>query len=159
MADPKWGEWITEDGLTAIEGFAREGLSDVEIAGKMGIAASTLYEWRKKFPEILDALKKGKAPVDAKVENALLKRALGYEYEETTTEISEQPDGSQRKIIRKVKKHVIPDTTAQIVWLCNRRADRWKRNPSFEMTNDDPLLILLKKWEDAANADSKPETT
>lgn len=151
-------DWISEDGLTTIEGWAREGLTDKQIAEeKIGINQSTLCEWKKRFPQLAEALKKGKAPVDTKVENALLKRALGYDYEEVTTEITEV-DGTQRKIIKKVKKHVVPDTTAQIYWLSNRRPDRWRRNPSVETSVDDPLVVMLKQWEDAAH-DSKPETT
>ncbi len=67
------------------EGYAREGMIDVEIAAKLGINKDTLYKYQKKYPEFLESIKKGKAPVDFMVENALLKRALGYEYVETTT--------------------------------------------------------------------------
>ena len=105
----------------------------------MGIRAATIYDWIKRFPQISDALKKGKAPVDAEVENALLKRALGYEYEEVTTEVEEFPtgktdeDGNPIKIVRtrtkRTTKMVIPDTTAQIFWLKNRRPDRWRDKP------------------------------
>ena len=52
----------------------------------MGVSMVTLIEWKKRFPKILNALKSGKEPVDIQVENALLKRALGYEYDETTEE-------------------------------------------------------------------------
>lgn len=92
----------------------------------MGIVLSTLCVYKNKFPEIKEALKRGKAPVDIEVENALLKRALGYEYEEVTTEIFSTPDGGERKHIKKTKKQVPPDTTAQIFWLKNRRPDVWR---------------------------------
>lgn len=59
------------------------------------------------------------------VENALLKRALGYEYMEERVEISEK-DG--RKVIQTTKT-VPPDTTAQIFWLKNRRPDKWRDKP------------------------------
>lgn len=100
----------------------------------MGIRPSTFYEWQNRFPEILDTLKKGKAPVDLEVENALLKSALGFEYEETVTEIVEQPDGTQRKLIKKFKRYCPPSNTAQIFWLKNRRVDRWREKP---MTAED----------------------
>lgn len=95
----------------------------------MGIRRSTLYEWAKRFPVISDTLKKGKAPIDIEIENALLKRARGYDYEETVTEIEDLGNGKQRKHIRKVMKHCPPDTTAQIFWLKNRRPDRWRDKP------------------------------
>lgn len=95
--------------------------------------------------EIVDALKRGKAPVDNEVENALLKRALGYEYEEVTTEIIEQPDGSQRKHVKKTKRMVYPDTMAAIYWLNNRRPDLWKNRKAvdIETTNMEPVKVII----------------
>ena len=81
MAKGKYIDWIEPEGLLKLEGWARDGLVDEQIAQNIGIAASTLYEWKKQYPEISEALKKGKEVVDRQVENALLKRALGYEYE------------------------------------------------------------------------------
>lgn len=120
----KYDEWLEPDSLIRIEGWARDGLTGEQIAHNMGIAYSTLREWRDRFPEISAALKRGNEVVDYIVENALLKRALGYEYEEITTEIN-----GDKKHIRKVKRHVPPDVTAQIFWLKNRRTDKWRDKP------------------------------
>jgi hypothetical protein len=114
----------------------------------MGINVSTLYKYQNEHGEIIDALKRGKAPVDNEVENALLKRAMGFEYEEVTTEIIEQPDGSQRKHIKRTKKMVVPDTVAQIFWLKNRRPELWRDKPiateTAETEDLSPLVELLK---------------
>lgn len=72
--------------LFKIECWARDGLIDEQIAKKLGIAYSTFREYLNKFPALSAALKKGKEVVDYEVENALLKRALGYEYDELTYE-------------------------------------------------------------------------
>lgn len=134
-----------------IEGWARDGLTDKQIAHNMGISYSTLKEWLNKYSAISASLKKGKAPVDIEVENALLKRARGYEYEETTTEIVEWPDGTTRKHIKKTTKHVAPDTLAQIYWLKNRRPDKWRDKPTPDMgAGDDPLMEMIKRWDDAS---------
>ena len=77
MAKGKYQRWLEPDGLLLLEGWARDGLTDEQIAGNVGITATTLYEWKNRFPEISEALKKGKEIVDIQVENALLKRALG----------------------------------------------------------------------------------
>lgn len=84
MAKGKYLEWITVEGLAVLSGWARDGLTDEQIAHNMGISRSTLNEWKKKYPDISDTLKRGKDVVDRQVENALLKRALGYDYEEVT---------------------------------------------------------------------------
>ena len=139
----KFEEWLTEDGLTTVEGWARDGLTDEQIAHNIGIAERTFTDWKDRFPAISAALKKGKAPVDIQVENALLKRALGYDYEEITTEIFDMPDGTQRKHIRKVTKMVVPDTTAQIFWLKNRRPDKWRDKVEATAEGNNDLLQSL----------------
>lgn len=114
----KINEWLEKDKLILLEGWARSGLTDEQIAKNIGISRASLYEWKKKEIDIFDALKKGKEIIDFEVENALLKRALGYEYEEETYE--------NGILTKKVKKQVAPDTTAQIFWLKNRKPNNWK---------------------------------
>ncbi|EGT3851496.1 transposase [Clostridioides difficile] len=120
----KYEYWITKEGLIKIEGWARDGLTDEQIASKMNIASSTLYDWKKKYSEISESLKKGKEVIDRQVENALLKRALGYEYDEITYE-----EGQETK---RVTKQVVPDTTAQIFWLKNRKPAEWRDKRDIE---------------------------
>jgi transposase-like protein len=122
----KYDEWITEDGLIKLEGMARDGLTDEQIAHNIGIVPSTLYEWKKNYSVISEALKRGKEVVDRQVENALLKRALGYEYEEVKIVVEKDEKGKEKKRQEKVIRKVIPDTTAQIFWLKNRKRDVWK---------------------------------
>ena len=114
----KINDWLENDKLILLEGWARDGLTDEQIAKNIGINRTTLYDWKKKEVNIADALKKGKEVIDFEVENALLKRALGYEYEEETYE--------NGILTKKVKKQVPPDTTAQIFWLKNRKPNNWK---------------------------------
>ena len=143
----KYKEWLTPDGLLTVEGFARDGLTDEQIAQKIGIGMTTFYRWQEQYRDFRDAIKKGKAPVDIQVENALLKRALGYTEEEVVTEIVEQPDGRQRKQIRKVMRIFPPDTTAQIFWLKNRRPDRWRDKIEQVQTVGNELLESLIELE------------
>ena len=126
MAKGKYEEWLEPEGLLELQGWARDGLIDEQIAENMGIVPSTLYEWKKKYPNISEALKKGKEVVDRQVENALLKRALGYEYEEKKTEQWEDAEGNPCEKITVTRKQIAPDTTAQIFWLKNRKSDVWR---------------------------------
>lgn len=43
-----------------LEGWARDGLTEEQITEKMGISRSSLSDWKSKYPDILDTLKKGK---------------------------------------------------------------------------------------------------
>lgn len=126
MGKGKYHEWVTKDGLVKIEGWARDGLTDEQIAHNMGIVTSTLYEWKKKHVSISEALKNGKEVIDRQVENALLRRALGYEYEEVKTYIEKDGTGKEKKKVEKTTKHALPDTTAQIFWLKNRKPVEWR---------------------------------
>ena len=157
MAKGKYQEWLTPDGLLQLEGWARDGLTDDQIAAKIGITRSTFYAWANKYADFSDAIKKGKAPVDIQVENALLKRALGYDYEETTKEVRIEPGGKQQTTIKTVKKHVPGDVTAQIIWLNNRKPATWRRDrqapPAADAAQDDGFLEALsgtaaEDWED-----------
>lgn len=125
MAKGKYEYWLTPDGLLLLEAWARDGLIDEQIAKNIGISVATLYNWKRDHLEILEALKKGKEVVDTEVENALLKRAMGYSYKEVKTEEYEVEGELVQKITTTVKE-VVPDTTAQIFWLKNRRPDKWR---------------------------------
>jgi transposase-like protein len=144
----KFQEWLTEDGLTRLTGWARDGLTDEQIAQNIGINRATLYDWIKRYDNIANAIKKGKEPVDIQVENALLRRALGYDYEETITEIEDLGNNKTKKHVRRVTKHVPPDTTAQIFWLKNRKPKQWrdKMEAAVSVDTEDlsPLVELLK---------------
>ena len=124
--------------LFLIECWARDGLTDEQIAKKLCIGKTTLYKYIDEHSELSERLKKGKEVVDYKVENALLKRALGYEYTEEKVEVEQASSGAviSRKVIQTVKQ-VVPDTTAQIFWLKNRKPDKWRDKPPEKNGDDD----------------------
>lgn len=128
MAKGKYEYWLMPEGLLKIEGWARDGLTDEQIAENMGISRSTLNSWKDKYPDISDTLKRGKEVVDRQVENALLKRALGYRYDEVTME-----NGVETK---RVTKEVMPDTTAQIFWLKNRKPEEWRDRKDIDLVGE-----------------------
>lgn len=147
IAKGKYQEWLEHDNLLMIEGWARQGLTDEQISKNMSISYSTFREWKKKYSALSAALKKGKTPVDFEVENALLKRAMGFEYEETET-IIEEVDGKQRKRIKKIKKVALPETSAIIFWLKNRMPEQWRKfNPVVEAKIKAETQALLKDTE------------
>lgn len=113
VAKGKYERWLEPDGLTLLEGWARDGLTDEQIAHNCGITATTLYDWKNRFTEISEALKRGKEVVDYQVENALLKKAIGG------------------------------DTTAQIFWLKNRRPDKWRDKPQEEKQAYDTVKVII----------------
>ena len=147
MAKGKYEYWLMPEGLLKLEGWARDRLTDEQIAHNMGINIATLYRWKEKYCDICESLKRGKDVVDRQVENALLRRALGYEYEEVKEKF-EYGEITERTV---TKKEVVPDTTAQIFWLKNRKPDKWRDKPDYEDTSAlDKLDSILKEMRDNA---------
>ena len=132
----KYDYWITEEGLIELEGMARDGLTDKQISHNIGIAESTIHAWKQRFPELSESLKRGKEVVDRQVENALLKSALGFEYEEETVANS----GAVVKTIKYSK----PNVTAQIFWLKNRKRDTWRDRQDVD-TNISGSVVFLNE--------------
>lgn len=135
MAKGKYEYWLTSEGLLQLEGWARNGLTDEQIACNMGINVATLYRYKQTYCEICNALKKGKEVVDIQVENALLKRALGYSYTEITRERKLNDDTGEFEMVttKEVVKEITPDTTAQIFWLKNRKPDVWRDKKDIDV--------------------------
>lgn len=126
-------QWLTPEALTKLEGWARLGLTYEQIAHNCGIHLNSLLNWRKKYPEIEEALRKGAEVVDFEVERALLKTALGYEY----TEQFVNSDGKKTA----TKKHMPGNVAAQIFWLKNRKPDKWSDRQQMEVKDITPVVI------------------
>lgn len=134
MAKGKYEYWLTPEGLIKLEGWARDGLTDEQIAHNMGIRRETLIDWKKKHPNISNTLKRGKEVVDYEVENALLKKALGYK-------VKEQKALNDGRIIE-IEKEVPGDVTAQIFWLKNRKPKTWKDKREDEEKATEGVTII-----------------
>lgn len=133
MAKSKSQQWVTEEGLLILEGWARDGLTDEQIAHNIGINRTTLYDWKKRHPDITDALKSGKEVIDRQVENALLKSALGFHYQEDA--LTNTGD------VVRVEKYEKPSTTAQIFWLKNRKATTWRDKQEHQVEDVTPRFV------------------
>lgn len=141
MAKGKYQDWLKEENLTLLKSWAIKGLTDRQIADCIGIAESTLYEWKKKHSEISEALKKGKEVFDAESVEALHQAGIGHYIEETDTDITIR-DGVEIKRIRKRKRRIPSNVTALIFWLKNRDPDNWKdRKAVEEVVNDDKAIM------------------
>lgn len=126
----KYEKWLEEENLIKIQGWARLGLSDKEIAKNMGVSESTFYAWKNKFPAFAERVRMGKEVVDFIVENALFKKATGYEAKEVKEYVKEV-DGKITKHKEIFHKHIPPDTPAIIFFLKNRKPDYWSNNDAM----------------------------
>lgn len=138
MACKKYEKWLTKESLILIQGWARNGLSEEQIAHNMGISRNTLFFWRQKFPKVAEALAKGREIIDYEVENALAKRALGYKVKERTWEKVWNPELKKYINIntKTMEKEIAPDVGAICFWLKNRRPKNWKDRPDLQIDSE-----------------------
>lgn len=154
MANAKYRYWTTGKGLEAITAWAREGLTDEDLAKRIGIGVRTIYDWKKRYPQFLQALNNNKAVADGAVENALYKRAIGYEYTETYVIKGGKEDGA----VKTVTKHMPPDVIAAIFWLKNRKPKQWRDKVEVEHSGQiDVAETLQTAREEAAEMARKAE--
>ncbi|WP_035104650.1 hypothetical protein [Desulfohalovibrio reitneri] len=105
----------------------REGFSDAKLAELLGVAKSTVQQWRREKPEFARAVTDGKRTFDGRVERALYRRAVGFSVAEVTRKRVPvtREDGTtalEVKEERVVRKRVPPDPGAAKEWLSKRSA-------------------------------------
>jgi len=113
-----------------------DGLTEVEICKKINISTSAFATYKNQHAELRDLLKEGKGRPNAKVEQALYKSAVGYEYDEQKI----TTDESGKVKVEKITKYMPPQSTSMIYWLKNREAKKWReRRDPFEVDNEDRM--------------------
>lgn len=122
----KFEEWITEEGLLIVKGWARDGLSNKQIAENIGVHPDRMCEWQNRFPEFRKALKDGRKPVQISIEDAFYKQCGWREVVETKEEKFKEKDGRETIKLTTTKRQVPPDTTALIFALKNLLPERYK---------------------------------
>ena len=120
--------WLTPEGLILLRAKSRDSLTKNELAKNLGISPKTLSVWENKHPEIAEALRQGREITDVSVENAILKKALGFEVTEVKTVV--KADGAEE--VTTVLKSVPPDVSAASLWLKNRCPEKWRDKPREE---------------------------
>lgn len=151
-------DWLTDDGLLRIEGWARDGLTDEQIARNIGVSERTFTRWKETLPAIVTALKKGKAPADIIVENSLYKSATGYYVTikkpmkiKTKKQLAGKGTIEEERVEYYDEEiYIPPNPTSQIFWLKNRRPDKWRDKPETvenmdALTKLDEMLAEVKK--------------
>lgn len=142
----KYDEWLSEDGLLKLQGYARDGMVDRELASAMGISRTTLTKWKKKFPEIEKALRENKEIADRKVENALFDKCQGkivtlkkpIKVKKTKYDPKTGRKIEEKEVIEytDTEEYIPPDTKAMTFWLMNRKPEQWKQRVEVEAKKD-----------------------
>jgi len=120
-------KWLTNvfPRLSEIRDWCMVGKTNEEMCVLLSISPDSWYTYMKEHNELNSIVTAGKSVIDNRVENAVLKTALGFEYEEIKTILEEDHNGKKRTRIEKTKKYMPPNPTAQAFWLKNRKKDEW----------------------------------
>lgn len=137
MANGKYGPWITEEGLMKIRKWCEEGAEDVDLIQAMGITSSTFYVWLKRYPEMAEAITRGRGGACELIENALFQRARGgfkrikkpvkrrmrkYDPETGKCILDEEIYEDREELV-----YITPDTQAIKFFLENKDPENWGR--------------------------------
>lgn len=125
-------EWLSDEKLNQIKSWKGEGISNEELANRIGINRTTLYSWIQRCPEIKDAIKQGQERTVQYIENALMKKINGYTLRDTKRYKTTDKDGNVVERIEVTEKEIGPDTTAIIYALKVKDPDRWNEKIRME---------------------------
>lgn len=115
--------WLSEPGLQLIAGWRRNGTPLTKIAEEyIGISKTAWWGWYRESEDLQRAVSTSKDVANLSVEEALYRRATGYNYWEETWELIE----GELRLTKKTSKHVAPDVKAILSWLYNRMPNQWR---------------------------------
>lgn len=119
------------------------GYSDAKTAEVLGIHRNTLRNWKKNNEVIKMLYEYNEAETEEEkkrqVEDALLKRAIGYTQTEVTRQVGK--DG-RLDVVKTVEKQIMPSTTAQIFWLKNRCGYEWDGGIVDDEENESGVVVM-----------------
>lgn len=120
-------EEFCEPHIAEIEKWVAAGATDEEIAKALGIGITTLYEYKKKYPKFAKAFTRGREIVVIEIKAALLKKALGFTYEETKRVGKKDNKGENIVLVERYERQCLPSETAAAMLLRNYDPN-WRDN-------------------------------
>lgn len=151
--------------LLEIEGVARDGASDKDIAKYLQISATYLCEIKVKYPELVDAIARARRPLNVIVENAAYNRAIGMKvktitrrYLDKKCDCGKNPECPECKgtgrakvpgteVVQETETQLPPDPFSFNNWLKAKKPEIWNKEPiKVDITTDgNPFMTLIQK--------------
>ena len=130
--------------LDRIRLWVAKGATCKEVADKLSITRESLNQYKRKYPDLYNALKAPQGEIDDEVEASLLKRCQGYNYEEVPRWQTIGPGGQIIWLEKRTMKHLPPDPSSIQFWLRNRRPSEWNKPVAQETqeTGDTGVVML-----------------
>ena len=121
------------------------GLTEDRLAEQFGVSIVTIHNWKKRYPDFLSSLKKGKSEADAKVARSLFERACGSSHPATKIFLVKDEQGNNVPYRIPYVEHHPPDTGAAFIWLKNRQPELWRDRKDVAVTGPGggPIQVQL----------------
>jgi len=129
--------------LLRVEGWARDGLEDRQVAARLGLSAGHFCGLKKQWPGLSEALDKGRRPLDTLVESSLFRRATGMR---VRTVVRESRDGGASEVVRETETELPPDVGAAMAWLRHRKPEKWNTATRTQVELEASGSIAIEKW-------------
>lgn len=170
MRRNKYQKWLDEHGLETVRRMAEDGLTDEEIAMQICQDRSVFRRWKRRYPELAEAIALGRASADYEVVRSLYKKATGYNVAVNKTyklkRVDYDPDTGKK--LREYEElatgvdetHVPADLRAETFWLKNRQSDRWSDKPERSGTDDEADesgVVIIPKADSIDDGDAEYE--
>lgn len=100
-------------------------MTEEQIAKTLGVGYTAFREYKRRYPALNDALKKGRRELVKELRSTLIRRAKGFQYEEK--KIIKEGD----KVVQEIyaTKSALPDVAALNLLLKNYDRENWANDP------------------------------
>lgn len=147
---PSLYESLVKPELSRIPKLRRQGLTEEQVAKVLGVGITTFKEYKKLYPDLETALKKGKCQLIEDLEDTLYKKALGKCKVKTNKKFIEEVDGKKKVKIEETEQEIAPDTGALVFALKNLAPDRWKEVRDVNFSDLEEKLKSVKSFSERA---------
>ena len=156
MGRPSKYETHVKPYIKDIRKWVKAGATDEEIAKGLGVALSTLSSYKNQFSELSEAFARGRVNVVLDIKAAMLKKALGFTYEEKKQYIKQGEDGEKTQYTEINQRYCVPSETAGAMLLRNYDPN-WKDRDSISNEMRKQELELRKAIAKSSNFDLELE--
>ena len=149
-----WDILDMDSKLDSIEGWAKQGSTDIEISKMLNISVETFYKWKREKVQFANAIKKGKEVSNGELLNSAFKAATGFMYTEKQAfkvkdykKINGELKQIERVEVVEVERYSPPDHTMNIFMVKNRLPEQYKDKHEVNVSGGIKLEDFFKKGE------------
>jgi hypothetical protein len=113
--------WACQPRQRRARELCARGATNPDLAGRLGVARSTIGQWIATHPEFAEAVQQGRDVADATAVESLFTRVTGYNHQAEKVFLYR---GETRAVTYTV--HVPAEIRACMFWLRNRRPEDWR---------------------------------